>query len=231
MKYVWKDLVSEVMQKLTKDSDNISLSDFIQQSIRTAVSVLQDVIPQFQTDSSVSFVAEELGTQGHASMGSLPSNIQTTEWWIVDRDIDGSEPKIWNRRQVFPYPKGWSGRFDLVNGSVCATGTERYYTVGPDGASFMLFPALPDSRILVVHFDGVPASYSDNMTTGFPKDPAVAEAIYAWVKAAILRDIEQEPGKAAVFDNMARSRNDSRMGIFQRMTQLLYSRYGRGLPL
>lgn len=223
MSYVWGDLITAVRVQLTKDRDIIGLEDFITQNIKAATSELQSNIPSFQANQTQHFSHEDLAEDTCAHMGSLLGNVRTTEWWMVDaQDAEGKDAR--NRRRLHLYPWGWQDRFDLLNG--CPKEEGRWYLIAPDRRDFYVYPKVQEDRILVVHFNGIPVDYDDLTTTAFPQDPLVIQAIYAYVKACIMRDIEQNPSGALAFYN----EQSKSLSLFHQCQLTLFLNYEDGAP-
>ncbi len=210
----WAEFKALVNTALTVDAGRVGTEDFIPLQIRLACIDIQKSIPFFTKSQRTvySLEGQVCGTEpvtdaGEASTGTLPAGVRT----IDVSYIEGSEPfncpcnlsecldanNLNSRRPVNPFP--WDNRFDLISGAAWTPDAHYLICMDRHAQQFFVYPKMSDSDLLEVYWDGVKEDFEDAELVTF--DTSCVEAVALWVKAAIKREVENDPVGYALYLN------------------------------
>lgn len=215
----WSEVKSRTNALLNQSAEIAGADAGIAQQMRLCALDLQARIQSFRIEHHTPIARETLIEDGYAHLGNLPAGADPKQWYIVDSD-DATTPHPRGMLRQWP----WEYRHDLINKTM-SDKEQGYIALAPDRRHFYVYPKIEESDRLVVTWDGQKINFDDDEVTPFPEE--TVEAFYAWVKAYILRDIENNPAAAREF----RSGYRGGPGLYEQIVTSLHIEYGNGLTI
>ena len=200
------DFKAIVLENLGPDSarTGVGLGELRDRAIVNAMVDLQRFIPRLRSFNSITRQATDLAVDGRTSTGILPAEVRPQEWWICAVDTT----LIPDRYRLEGFD--WSKRQQLIDGMV--PDASYFYSVAPDGYSFLIHPGLTSATYLKVFYNGLKTSFTTSDTLGLDWTPNVAEAVAEYAKARIVRHYDKDDLKRAQFHEAEYQR--TRRGLF-----------------
>lgn len=218
----WGELKARVLGMLNASSAIIGAEDFLGEQIILCAVDIQDKIPAFRKFETLVFRDSEFVTDGNMSVGSLPFGKSPIRWFLIDSDLATDEEKL-GRRELSG--SSWGSRYlagDVLPVDGRDGGVHRYFK-DPNGLNFYVYPVVTSLDVLTIEARSSKNRFSDSDVAAFHVD--CLQAFYAWVKAAVLKDIDKDLLASLSF----RSGSFTNPGQYEKTIKALHSAFGNGV--
>lgn len=200
-RYTWKEFKELVRTLLTTDKDRLGLQDstdaqgrvvpgYISRLIGQAVLDLQEYIVGLRAGHEDTLQVSDFVPEGKASVGVVPAFGRIREATLIIPSETGSL-----EYPLKDYP--WDLRQELLTGQVDLFDNNGRISISPDGASFLVYPALADGQTARLSWDGKKSDFADTDLVPFPEEAALAVAEF--VKGFVAREVDNDLAKFATY--------------------------------
>lgn len=184
----WSDFLAAVLVDLPVDNERFGIAtgdpNFLTNQLRYAVIQIQQLIPFYTHGHETVYGAQDLVTEGLASVGALPQTEQ-------GRPLDAYYKRTGRQCVSQPLqPYSWGNRYDLVCGNPRITNSQFFIAIDPWGQQFTVFPMVSNNHQISLTWQGVKEAFNVDDATPFGYD--VVECVGLFVKAKIARLVDHD---------------------------------------